>query len=115
MPVRAEAGLHAHAVHNDREACVPAVRPGALGGRPANRLGAGAGGKGVQIGLYDVDSHNFPNLAMMKISAWHKAQGDNVEFFDINVRLNIMTNFTFQRPLAMNIQNCLIADLTLTK
>ena len=32
------------------------------------------------IGLYDVDSHNFPNLALMKISAWHKQQGDYVEF-----------------------------------
>lgn len=34
----------------------------------------------MQIGLYDVDSHNYPNLPLMKISAWHKAQGDNVEF-----------------------------------
>lgn len=34
----------------------------------------------MEIGLLDVDSHNFPNLALMKISAWHKAQGDNVEF-----------------------------------
>lgn len=32
------------------------------------------------IGLIDVDSHNFPNLPLMKISAWHKAQGDEVEF-----------------------------------
>lgn len=28
-----------------------------------------------------MDSHNFPNLALMKISAWHKAQGDEVEWF----------------------------------
>lgn len=34
----------------------------------------------MEIGLYDVDGHNFPNLALMKISAWHKAKGDNVEF-----------------------------------
>lgn len=34
----------------------------------------------MQIGLIDVDSHNFPNLALMKISAWHKAQGDAVEW-----------------------------------
>lgn len=34
----------------------------------------------MNIGLYDVDSHNFPNLVLMKISAWHKAQGDDVEF-----------------------------------
>lgn len=31
------------------------------------------------IGLYDADSHNYPNLPLMKISAWHKAQGDTVE------------------------------------
>ncbi|NTW31588.1 MAG: radical SAM protein [Bacteroidetes bacterium] len=36
---------------------------------------------GKNIGLIDVDSHsNFPNLALMKLSAWHKAKGDNVEF-----------------------------------
>lgn len=34
----------------------------------------------MEIGLIDVDSHNFPNLALMKISAWHKAQGDSVEW-----------------------------------
>ena len=35
----------------------------------------------MKIGLIDVDSHNFPNLALMKISAWHKAQGDDVEWW----------------------------------
>lgn len=35
----------------------------------------------MNIGLIDVDGHNFPNLALMKISAWHKAQGDNVEWW----------------------------------
>lgn len=34
----------------------------------------------MEIGLYDVDSHNYPNLPLMKISAWHKQKGDNVEF-----------------------------------
>lgn len=34
----------------------------------------------MNIGLYDVDGHNYPNLPLMKISAWHKAQGDEVEF-----------------------------------
>ena len=34
----------------------------------------------MNIGLFDVDSHNFPNLPLMKISAWHKARGDSVEF-----------------------------------
>ena len=35
----------------------------------------------MKIGLYDVDSKNFPNLPLMKISAYHKAKGDSVEFF----------------------------------
>lgn len=30
--------------------------------------------------MIDVDSHNFPNLALMKISAYHKAKGDQVEW-----------------------------------
>lgn len=34
----------------------------------------------MDIGLIDVDGHNFPNLALMKISAWHKSKGDNVEW-----------------------------------
>ena len=35
----------------------------------------------MNIGLIDVDSHNFPNLPLMKISAYHKAKGDNVEWW----------------------------------
>ena len=34
----------------------------------------------MNIGLYDADGHNFPNLPLMKISAYHKSIGDNVEF-----------------------------------
>lgn len=34
-----------------------------------------------RIGLIDVDSHNYPNLALMKLSAWHKAQGDTVDWW----------------------------------
>ena len=36
----------------------------------------------AKIGLIDVDGHNFPNLPLMKISAWHKQQGDTVEWYD---------------------------------
>ena len=36
----------------------------------------------MRIGLVDVDGHNFPNLALMKLSAWHKLRGDTVEFAD---------------------------------
>lgn len=34
----------------------------------------------MRIGLIDVDGHNFPNLALMKISAYHKAKGDDVDW-----------------------------------
>jgi hypothetical protein len=36
----------------------------------------------MRIGLIDVDGHNYPNLPLMKLSAWHKAQGDSVEWYD---------------------------------
>ena len=35
----------------------------------------------MKISLVDVDSHNFPNFALMRISAWHKAQGDVVDWY----------------------------------
>lgn len=34
----------------------------------------------MKIGLIDVDGHNYPNLALMKISAFHKMNGDSVEW-----------------------------------
>lgn len=37
----------------------------------------------MNIGLVDIDGHNFPNLALMKISAYHKSIGDNVGWVDI--------------------------------
>ena len=37
----------------------------------------------MRIGLIDVDGHSgFPNLALMKLSAWHKANGDSVEWYE---------------------------------
>ncbi len=41
----------------------------------------------MRIGLHDAEMDHFngkkqfPNYALMKISAWHKAQGDTVEQF----------------------------------
>ena len=35
----------------------------------------------MKIGLVDVDSHRWPNLCLMKLSAFHKSQGDNVEWW----------------------------------
>lgn len=39
-------------------------------------------GQYMKIGLIDVDGHNFPNLPLMKLSAWHKQQGDTVEWYE---------------------------------
>ena len=36
----------------------------------------------MKIGLIDVDGHNFPNLPLMKISAYHKGKGDSVEWYE---------------------------------
>lgn len=34
----------------------------------------------MKVGLIDVDGHNFPNVALMKIADWHRKQGDDVEW-----------------------------------
>lgn len=36
----------------------------------------------MRIGLIDVDGHNYPNLPLMKLSSWHKAMGDTVEWYE---------------------------------
>lgn len=28
-----------------------------------------------------MDGHNFPNLPLMKLSAWHRMRGDSVEWY----------------------------------
>lgn len=35
----------------------------------------------MNIGLIDVDGRNYPSVPQMKISSWHKSQGDHVEWF----------------------------------
>lgn len=35
----------------------------------------------MKIGLLDIDHSRFPNIALMKISAYHKSQGDDVEWY----------------------------------
>jgi len=35
----------------------------------------------MKIGLIDVDGRRFPNLALMRISAWHKSRGDEVGWY----------------------------------
>lgn len=36
----------------------------------------------MKIGLIDVDGKNFPNIPLMKLSAWHKSNGDTVEWYE---------------------------------
>lgn len=36
----------------------------------------------MKIGLIDIDSHHFPNLCQMKLSAYHRARGDRVEWWN---------------------------------
>ncbi len=61
----------------------------------------------MKIGLIDVDGHNFPNLALMKLSAWHKAQGDTVEWaqsfrrYDLLYKSKVFT-FSTERPFLVS-------------
>ena len=36
----------------------------------------------TRVALIDVDGHNFPNLCLMKLSAYHKAQGHTVDWWN---------------------------------
>lgn len=36
----------------------------------------------MKIGLIAVDGHNYPSIPLMKLSAWHKAHGDTVEWYE---------------------------------
>ena len=40
----------------------------------------------MEIGLIDVDGHNFPNLALMRISSYHKQCGDSVEWWQTDFK-----------------------------
>ena len=63
----------------------------------------------MRIGLVDIDGHHFPNLALMKLSAWHKSQGDSVEFanpmFGCYDRVYMSKVFTFT-PDCSDIYHC---------
>ena len=60
----------------------------------------------MKIGLIDVDGHNWPNLCLMKLSAYHKARGDHVEWwapeshYDRVYKSRVFTD-TYSRDMVM--------------
>jgi len=40
------------------------------------------GNHAMRVALIDVDGHNFPSIPLMKLSAWHRQQGDQVEWYN---------------------------------
>jgi hypothetical protein len=58
----------------------------------------------MKVKLIDIDNPKLGNLALMKISAWHKRQGDEVGF-DISDpdKVYISCFFKWNKPLALGI------------
>ena len=63
--------------------------------------------KKQNIAIVDVDGHNFPNFALMKISAYHKAKGDNVQWAELgNYDKTYMSKiFTFSQDYQLGFSN----------
>lgn len=36
----------------------------------------------MKVRLIDIDGHNFPNLPLMKLSAYHKNHGDDIGWYN---------------------------------
>ena len=65
----------------------------------------------MDIGLIDVDSHNFPNLALMKISGYHKGCGDQVEWWNGLKHYDIVyKSKVFDETYSKDIDYCINAD-----
>ena len=66
----------------------------------------------MNIGLIDVDGHGFPNIALMKISSYHKSIGDNVEMATIGKydKLYISKLFKFSE---LNLNTLITANETI--
>jgi len=66
----------------------------------------------MKIGLLDVDSHNYPNLPLMKISAYHKAKGDEVELLNPFRHYDIVySSKVFGDEYSDDYEYCINADL----
>jgi hypothetical protein len=65
----------------------------------------------MNVGLIDVDSHNFPNLALMKISAHHKAKGDQVEWWNgLKHYDRVYKSKVFDEVYSQDMEFCINAD-----
>lgn len=65
----------------------------------------------MRIGLIDVDSHNFPNLALMKLSAYHKARGDSVEMWNGLMEYDrVYKSKIFDETYSEDMEFCINAD-----
>lgn len=67
----------------------------------------------MKIGLIDIDGHNFPNLALMKISAWHKQQGNSVEWVNPLQNWNTPYDILYQSKIfddSPDFNTCINAD-----
>lgn len=65
----------------------------------------------MNVGLIDVDSHNFPNLALMKLSAYHKEKGDNVEWWNgLKHYDRVYKSKVFDETLSPDIEYVINAD-----
>ena len=62
----------------------------------------------MKIGLVDVDSHNFPNLCLMKLSEYHTQRGDRVEWwspkgrYDLVYKSRVFTDTYSQDTIVVN-------------
>lgn len=59
----------------------------------------------MKVGLIDIDGHSFPNLALMKLSAYHKREGDSVSWADIGHydKTYVSKVFTFTEDVSMGL------------
>lgn len=65
----------------------------------------------MKIGLIDVDSHNYPNLCLMKISAYHKSKGDHVEWWNGFFHYDIVyMSKVFDESYTKDMEFCINAD-----
>lgn len=65
----------------------------------------------MKIGLIDVDGHGWPNLALMKLSAYHKAHGDTVEWWNGLKHYDIIyKSKVFDETYTKDLEHCVNAD-----